>query len=53
MAMGHSKSIFAQNFKFLTPFSPCSSLLLLHVPPLMYFHFIELLPLPKKVLRRL
>ena len=48
MARGHSKSMFARNFKFLTPFRPCSSLFLLHAPPSMYFYFIQLPPLSKK-----
>ena len=30
--MGHSKSTFAQNFQFLTPFLPLF-LFILHVPP--------------------
>ena len=33
MAMGHSKSMFARNFKILDPLPPCSSLFILHVSP--------------------
>ena len=32
MARGHSKSMFTQNFRFLTCCPPCLSLLLLHIP---------------------